>query len=66
MNLAGEHQVELNRYLTYFRSKKDGVLKEVDQALNEFREDNVTDSIFNREDVTTPKIPLIWSHTWHT
>lgn len=59
MNLAGEHQVELNRYLTYFRSKKDGVLKEVDQALNEFREDNVTDSIFNREDVTTPKIPLI-------
>jgi len=51
MNLAGDHQVELNRYLNHFRAKKDGVIKEVDLALNEFREDNVQDSIFNREDV---------------
>ena len=52
MNLATEHQVELNRYLSHFRSKKDGVLKELDQILTEFRQDNVVDSIFNREDVT--------------
>ena len=51
--LTEEHMKELNKFLIFFRTKKDDTLKEIDLDYRDYISDNLTDdmAIYNKEDV---------------
>ena len=55
---ASSHQTELNKFLTYLKSKKENCFKEAEQTVDDFKADNASGQIFNKEDVNT--IFSIW------
>ena len=52
MSLKQEHQAELNKFLTYLRTKRENCFKEAEMTFDEFKTDNVIEQIYNKEDVT--------------
>ena len=51
INLGPEPQAELGKYTNFFRLKKDEILKEFDHIYSDFEKNELTDDIYNKEDV---------------
>lgn len=49
---SNTHQSELNKFTNYLKSKKENCLKEADLTLKDFKSDNLSGEIYNKEDVT--------------
>jgi hypothetical protein len=51
INLSAEQNAELSKYANFFRMKKDEILKELDYIYADFEKNDLTDDIYNKEDV---------------
>eukprot|EP00743_Colponemidia_sp_Colp-15_P004213 GILK01004545.1.p1 GENE.GILK01004545.1~~GILK01004545.1.p1 ORF type:complete len:276 (-),score=79.74 GILK01004545.1:138-932(-) len=52
-DLTEAHQEELKRYLHFFKLKREFHLKEVENIVNDFKEDRLLDDVFSKEEVET-------------
>jgi len=48
---TSSQQTELNKFQSYLKVKKQNCFKEARLTLQDFKADNVSEKIFNREDV---------------
>ena len=58
--LKEENLTELNKFLNFFKTKKDESLKELDLDYKDFIEYELKDNIYNKEDVNTLIIKMIY------
>ena len=49
--LSAENHDQIRKYLRFFRQKKDGVLREIEQEMDDLKTDRIDESMFTKEDM---------------
>jgi hypothetical protein len=50
-SLSAENHEQIRKYLRFFRQKKDGIVRNLQQEVNDVKSDRLNEDMYSREDV---------------
>lgn len=50
-NLSEENHEQIRKYLRFFRNKKDGIIRSLQQEIEDIRSDRLTEDMYSRDDM---------------
>lgn len=51
-HLSDENDDQLRKYLRFFRSKKDGIIRSIKKEINEIKVDKLNEEVYTKDDVS--------------